>query len=354
MSNESGTARAGDAFAGVAPGDRPAHDARMALDDRMTIFCNQHFAGDAAERLKAGVGRHHLILCDAPVKTNLVGGKADPRAGKADVLFGQPDVGDVTGNDRLRLVQLTSAGYTRYDTDAVRSALKEKGAAMCNASSVYDKPCAQHVLAMILAFARALPTAAAEQREHKWDGRPIRKRSALIGGQSALLLGYGAIAAELAGYLTGLGMQVVGVRRSPKGDEAVPVVKVDDVDEKLGDFDHVVNILPAGPTSDGFFDAGRLGKLKRGAYYYSIGRGATTDQDALRAALESGALAGAYLDVTTPEPLPPGDPLWGAPNCHVTPHTAGGFAGEDVALVEHFLANFERLERDRDLVDRVA
>ncbi|HMB29898.1 MAG TPA: NAD(P)-dependent oxidoreductase, partial [Blastocatellia bacterium] len=92
---------------------------------------------------------------------------------------------------------------------------------------------------------------------------------------------------------------------------------------------------------------------KPGAIFYNIGRGSTVDQEALLAALERGSLAGAYLDVTTPEPLPPDHPLWSAPSCFITPHSAGGQMREQHDLVEHFLENLRRFAGGRELLDRI-
>ena len=117
--------------------------------------------------------------------------------------------------------------------------------------------------------------------------------------------------------------------------------------------DHVVNILPESDATRGYVSASRIAQMKPGARYYAIGRGATTEQDALLDALNSGHLGAAYLDVTTPEPLPPEHPLWNAPNCFITPHTAGGHRGEDVRLVQHFLNNLRAFERGEELTDRV-
>ena len=96
-----------------------------------------------------------------------------------------------------------------------------------------------------------------------------------------------------------------------------------------------------------------LQAVKPGGIFYNIGRGTTVDQEALRAALESGRLAAAYLDVTDPEPLPPDHPLWATRNCFITPHTAGGRDDEFEQLVRHFLANLLRFEAGIPLLDRI-
>ena len=107
----------------------------------------------------------------------------------------------------------------------------------------------------------------------------------------------------------------------------------------LAEADHVVNVLPENDETRKYVNARRIACFKPGARFYNVGRGATVDQDALIEGLKSGRVGAAYLDVTSPEPLPPGNPLWTAPNCFITPHTAGGRIDEGVGLVSHFLAN---------------
>jgi phosphoglycerate dehydrogenase-like enzyme len=100
-------------------------------------------------------------------------------------------------------------------------------------------------------------------------------------------------------------------------------------------------------------NADRLSAVKHGTVFYNVGRGTTVDQDALLAALKSGQLSAAYLDVTDPEPLPTEHPLWTTPNCYITPHSAGGHKTEQERLVQHFLDNLRRFEKGETLQDRV-
>ncbi|MEO6725182.1 MAG: NAD(P)-dependent oxidoreductase, partial [Blastocatellia bacterium] len=127
----------------------------------------------------------------------------------------------------------------------------------------------------------------------------------------------------------------------------------DELEKHLPLADHIINILPASAATRHFVNAELLAAMKPGALFYNIGRGSTVDQPALIAALESGKLAAAYLDVTEPEPLPPDHPLWTAPNCFITPHTAGGHIGERDRLVRHFLENLRRFTTGETLNDRV-
>jgi phosphoglycerate dehydrogenase-like enzyme len=143
------------------------------------------------------------------------------------------------------------------------------------------------------------------------------------------------------------------VRRQPRGDEEIEVVSEGQLENALAEADHVVNILPANDSTQGYMNAQRFAAMKPGARFYNIGRGTTVDQDALLRALESGTLALAYLDVTDPEPLPPEHPLWTAPNCFITPHTAGGHKGEFERLVQHFLSNLRLFEKGESLRGQV-
>ena len=140
-------------------------------------------------------------------------------------------------------------------------------------------------------------------------------------------------------------MKLSAVRRSPRGNESIRTVAMSQLDEALRDIDHVINILPAAAGNSENVQRPRFAQMKRGAIFYNIGRGDTVDQDALCDALSNGHLAAAYLDVTTPEPLPPEHRLWSAPNCWITPHIAGGHRDELRVNLEHFLGEFPAIRQ---------
>jgi len=273
---------------------------------------------------------------------------------EADIVFGQPDPDMALQSPRLRWVHLPSAGYTRYDTAAFRAGFGGRGAQLTTSSQVYAESCAEHLLAFMLAQARQLPASHETQRtDRTWPTVPRRAISRLLLGQNVVLLGFGAIGRRLAEMLAPFRMKVTAMRRRPAGDEGVPVVTEDRVEAALAGADHVVNILPENAATLGFVNARRLAAMKPGAVFYNVGRGTTVDQDALVAALQSGRLAAAWLDVTDPDPLPPEHPLWTAPNCHITPHTAGGHENEQERQVSHFLENLRRFDSGMKLLDRV-
>lgn len=319
-----------------------------------TIWCNASFRPEAEELLQQGLGGHRLIRPQTAQASNLTAGGADPLLEQADIAFGQPDPRQIPALPKLKWIHLTSAGYSRYDEEVFRAEMRRRNAILTNSSSVYAEPCAQHVLAMMLALARRLPQALEEQRgERAWNWAALRRGSYLLNGQSAVLVGYGAIARRLVELLTPFQMNLTAVRRALRGDENVRTLPIDQLDRLLGEADHVINLLPESASTRGFFDATRLNRIKPGGIYYNIGRGTTTDHHALLQMLQEHRLGGVYLDVAHPEPLPPDHALWSAPNCFITPHTAGGHSNEQERIVSHFLNNLRRFEIGQPLIDRI-
>lgn len=321
----------------------------------LTIWCNNDFTpAQETERelLTKGVGAHRLLFFEPSEDGS--DGAAREALSSADIAFGSPAARAAVECAGLRWIQLNTAGYTSFDHDDIKQRLTAHGTRLTNSSAVYDEPCAQHLLAMMLGLTRGLPFALEAQRGdrnwHMWDMRPGLR---LLNEQMVLLLGYGAIARRLVELLGPLGMNVVAIRREVKGDEPVRVFKTEEADELLPLADHVVNILPANEETGNFLNAERLANLKRGAFVYNIGRGTTLDQNALMKELRDGRIAAAYLDVTDPEPLPPEHPLWETPNCFITPHVGGGHATEKERQVRHFLDNLRRFEQGEELRNRL-
>jgi len=315
-----------------------------------TIWTNATFPPAAMEVVKQGTAPHNLIQSTKPAANILNAGEADPALSQADIAFGQPDPQQVIDSPKIKWVHLTTAGYTRYDTPEFRSAMKARNTAVTNSSSVFSEPCAQHLLAMIMAQARQLPQA---YRTHDWPTDALRSQSQLLEGQSALIYGYGSIAKRLAELLAPLKMNLTGVRRTVRGDETIPTVTLSAAESLLRTADHVIDILPASEETKLFFNADRLTRLKRSAVFYNIGRGWTVNQTILQTMLETHQIAAAYLDVTLLEPLPTDSVLWRLHNCFITPHTAGGHATEFVRSARHFLDNLNRYTAGQQLTDRI-
>jgi phosphoglycerate dehydrogenase-like enzyme len=181
----------------------------------------------------------------------------------------------------------------------------------------------ESLLAMITFLNRRLGAALHAQAERRWDRSPYSQIRRLR-GQVVLFVGYGAIAQHCAHTLSGLGLVVHGLRRnvsrpSPHSDR---VFAPDQLSVALALADHVVCVLPEDTGTDRFVDAAAFTHMKPSACMYNLGRGNAIDLEALRSALSCGQIAGAFLDVLSPEPLPADSPLWAVPNLYLTPHAS--------------------------------
>jgi phosphoglycerate dehydrogenase-like enzyme len=217
----------------------------------------------------------------------------------------------------LKVVQTRSAGV-----DWIVEHVPD-GATLCSAKGARDPAMAEWVLWAILADYKAAGVAATQQVAREWEHLDLRD----IEGASVLILGHGSIGVAVEERLApfDVGEVVRVARRARDGVHAV-----DELPRLLAGVDVVVNLLPATPATDGMFDATMFGAMRDGALFVNAGRGRTVDTDALVAALESRRIR-AVLDVMEPEPLPPEHPLWGAPNCIITPHSAGDTPGAERA-----------------------
>ncbi len=320
----------------------------------LTIWTNYHFPPAAEKLFLSGIGPHQVVRSSNMQASNLHAGAADPAMAHADILLGQPDPAAVIACPNVKWVHLTSAGYDRYDRPDLREALKSRGGIITNSSGVYEEPCAEHVIAMMLSLARQLPQSLEMQRaDRSWPSAERRIPSFLLTGQTAVILSYGTIARRVIELLAPFRMKTYAVRREVRGDEVVETVSEKDAAKVLPLADHVINILPGGEATRQFMNAAYFSAMKPGAIFFNIGRGGTVDQEAMLAALNSGRLRYAYLDVTDPEPLPPEHPLWKHPNCFITPHTAGGSFDEFERLARHFIDNLRCYEEGKKLVNQV-
>lgn len=239
---------------------------------------------------------------------------------QADVIVGNLAPARLREAPHLKFMQLNSAGYDAY----MAPGAVPEGVRLASAVGAYGQAVSEHMLAMVLMLMKRLHTYRDDSRDHAWIDRG---NVTTINGAQVLVLGCGDIGAHFARLCQSLGAHVYGVRRRvgevPDGFESVHTM--DELPGLLSASDVVVSFLPAAPETDGLADASFFAACKPGAYFANGGRGSLVVQDDLAAALESGQLAGAALDVTTPEPLPADHPLWDAPNIFITPHVAGQF-----------------------------
>jgi D-2-hydroxyacid dehydrogenase (NADP+) len=189
---------------------------------------------------------------------------------------------------------------------------------------------AESLLAMMLFMNRRLGAALEAQSQRQWN-RSVYVGTRRLAGQTALLVGYGAIGQHSARLLTSLGVRVHALRRSEHVSEVERTFSPDELLQAVAVADHVVSLLPGDASTAKFFGPQAFSCMKKSAYFYNLGRGSTVDEPALMAALEASSIAGAFLDVTSEEPLPADAPLWRTRNLFLTPH-ASAISGEYLDL----------------------
>ena len=246
---------------------------------------------------------------------------------------------------KLRFIQSIGAGVDQFDRDALRA----RGVRLASAQGVNERAVAEHAMALILALMRHLPAARDNQRRRHWRGMisdPARREDEL-GGKTLLIVGLGRIGSRLAGLARAFGMQVIGAKRDPATGAAAAdqVVAQDRLADVLPQADIVALTCPLTPQTEKLIGESALRLMKPSAYLVNVARGRVVDEPALIAALEAGRIAGAALDCTVEEPLPPSSPLWGLDNVLITPHTAGETRRYEDNVIDVLTENLERLWR---------
>ena len=239
----------------------------------------------------------------------------------ADGLVGSCDPDLIKAGAKLRWIQSQAAGVE--DCLAVPK-VRDGGIILTNMQRVNGPNISEHTMALILTLTRQINTYLANQSEGKWDRRPPEELMDLD-GHTMLVVGLGGIGIAVAERAHAFGMHVIATRNSGhEGPSFVHYVGLaDELPQLIGQADVVVNVTPLTPETTGLFNAAMFERMKPSAYFINIGRGKSVVTDDLVAALKTGRIAGAGLDVVDPEPLPKDHPLWYAPNVVITPHVAG-------------------------------
>jgi len=267
--------------------------------------------------------------------------------GDADAAFGtlSPDL--LRSARRLRWLQAPAAappaGY--YYPELVQHPV-----VVTNFRGIYNDHIATHIVAFVLAFARGLHHYIPAQLRREWQ--PLATGNIVhLPDASALIVGVGGIGAETARLCAAFGMRVLGVdaRRVDCPDGVAELHPPAALDSLLPRADFVILTVPHTPQTEHMIDAARLMRVKPGAFLINIGRGMTVRLGDLDAALRSGRLGGAGLDVYELEPLPPDHPLWTAPNVLLTPHVAGNGPFLDQRRLDIILDNARRFAQGRPL-----
>jgi phosphoglycerate dehydrogenase-like enzyme len=260
----------------------------------------------------------------------------------ADAIIGRCSNNLVNAAPHATWVQVSSAGVERC---MATERIQNGDVILSNMQKMSAPVIAEHVIAMSLALARNLPQLINGMEDGQWLKRQGQATLGMqsVGGKTMLVVGLGGIGTEVARKAAALDMRVLGTRRSShEGPDFVEYVGLSDEMHKLAaEADFIVNALPITPETTGVFDAEFFAAAKPGAHFINVGRGKSVITDDLVAALQSGQIAGAGLDVTDPEPLPANHPIWQMSNVIITPHVAGNGSN----TTRHMIVLRENLRR---------
>ena len=255
---------------------------------------------------------------------------------------------------QLAWVQSPSAGVERYlRQDALR---EDPDLVLTNMQGVHGRAIADHVFALLLVLSRDLRVHLDPANAGQWSrGGSGELEPFALHGRTLLVVGLGGIGSEVARRGDGFGMRVWATRRSdtPPPDYVDRQGRSDELLAMLPEADVVVLCVPLTEETAGLIDTEAFAAMKPGAVLINIARGGVVDTDALVAALESGTLAGAGLDVTDPEPLPAGHPLWEMPNVLITPHVASRAALTSAQWQTLYVENLRRFAAGEPLLNVV-
>lgn len=269
----------------------------------------------------------------------------------ADAFIGGPTPEVIRAGKRLKWVQVLSAGVEPY----LYPELVNSNIVLTNARIVASPGIADHGFAMLLALTRKLTHFISIRPDEIWERKPYELQE--LEGKTAVVIGVGGIGSNVARRAWGFGMTVIGV--DPKEFPPNPLVDryvyPDRLDDVLPQADAVFLCAPHTRESEKMFGSRQFERMKKGSYFIALSRGKVYDLNALVKALDSQHLAGAGVDVTDPEPLPKGHPLWQFDNVVITPHIATQCDGEiprRMELVKENVLRFTRGEKLINIVDK--
>ena len=287
-------------------------------------------------------------LCEAVERG---GGMRAPLAeAQAVVWFGFPyNFPDLPS--RVRWVQLPFAGVEPW-LDAGLLDADSSPRTWTSGGGVYAETVAEHAVAMLLAGVRGLGTAT---RADTWDPNVVAPAVGTLRGSTVGIIGAGGIGRALIPMLHGLGACVIAVNRSglpvESGDQRpIETVPVAQLDHTLPRCDHLILCAPSTAATQDLLGEAQMGLLRPHSWIVNVGRGSLVDTEALAQALARGEIGGAGLDVTEPEPLPDGHPLWRLPNVIITPHIANPPQGIPALLGSRIAENVRRFREGRSLL----
>jgi glyoxylate/hydroxypyruvate reductase A len=315
----------------------PEYIARIrAVSPRLHVICEPELLG---------VPRYAADHYNIPTRTPAQEARWRELLSQADIIFDfdpthRADLPDLA--PQVRWIQATSAGIGQF----VRNQTYDRrlpNTIFTTGSGTHARPLADFCLMSMLVFAKGLNRIIANQRRKHWE----RYAGSELGGRTLGVIGVGNIGAEVARLAKAMDMRVLGVKRTIAGLDPASLhldelYGPDELREVLRRAEYLVLITPHTDETQHLIGAAELALLPKGAVLINIGRGALVDEPALIAALQSGRLGGAALDVFATEPLPEASPLWDMPNVLISPHSGSTSDRENERLTELFCENLRR------------
>jgi len=295
-------------------------------------------------------------LAGVSPKARIVGVSAENvmrEIGDADAYVGDITPEQVRAGKRLQWVQVMSAGVENVLFLSGGNALRDSNILLTNNKIVQGPEIADHAMAMLLMLSRRLRQYVADDQQETWDGAVFKGIE--LNGKTAVVIGAGGIGNQIATRAWAFGMNVIGVdpEDKPYSPFIQKVVKPDQLDEVLPQADVVFISAPHTEKSHKMMGARQFELLKPNSYFVAVSRGGIYDMNALVKALDSKRLAGAGVDVTDPEPLPKGHPLWKFNNVVITPHIAGRSDHDHERMAGTVKENIRRFVDGKPLVNVV-
>ncbi len=273
----------------------------------------------------------------------------------ADAYIGSIRPEEVRAGKNLKWVQIMSAGAEGVLHRSGGTDLRDSNIVLTNNKVVQGPEIADHAIAMLLMFTRHLHTYYSNKPKEQWRTGAGRFPGIELNGRTAVVIGVGGIGTQIAFRAWAFGMNVIGV--DPEDKPFMPVikkvVKPDQLDEVLPEADVVFISAPFTEKSSKMMGPSQFEKMKKGSYFIAVSRGGLYDLNGLVKALDEKRLAAAGVDVTDPEPLPPGHPLWKFENVVITPHIAGRSDKDNARMVGTIKENIRRFVEGKPLVNVV-
>jgi D-2-hydroxyacid dehydrogenase (NADP+) len=292
----------------------------------------------------AGVSPNVTVVAAETDKQKLLHQVAD-----ADAIFGTINPDLFRAAKKLKWVQIYSAGVETYRFPEFTNS----NVTLTNCKIIQGPEISDHAFALLLALTRDLNYLIPARTQEEWPKNkyhPIELR-----GKTAVIIGVGGIGSQIAQRAHAFGMTVIGVdpKEMPLNPYVSRMVFPDRIDSVLPLADVVFISAPHTPQTEGMIGPKQFEEMKKGAYFIAVSRGKVYNTEALVKALDGRRLAGAGLDVTNPEPLPKGHPLWKFDNVIITPHIAGQSDGLDARRMEVFKENIARFDKGEPMINIV-